>query len=95
MAEYIDRDIVIAKMTDLFAEFPDEIGHYLKGRCIGVLLFEQAADVVEVVRCKDCKHWWAENELCGNPKCCHEYCAVVDALATHFCGYGERKTDNG
>ena len=56
MAEYVDRDIAIAKMTDLFVEFPDEIGHYLQGRCIGVLLFEPAADVVEVKHGKWYRH---------------------------------------
>lgn len=56
--------------------------------------FCEEKDVVPVVRCKNCKHWWEENELCLHPKCCHGKVAVVFANSTHFCSYGERKTNN-
>ena len=52
-----------------------------------------AADVVEVVRCRDCKHSYC---IDGAKE---EYdCAKISAFAKffpgdHFCGYGERKTD--
>lgn len=52
-----------------------------------------AADVVEVVRCRDCKHSY---RIDGAKE---EYdCAKISAFAKffpgdHFCGYGERKTD--
>lgn len=52
-----------------------------------------AADVVEVVRCRDCKH---SHRIDGAKE---EYdCAKISAFAKffpgdHFCGYGERKTD--
>lgn len=45
----------------------------------------------EIVRCKDCKHWWKKNEVCTHPKCCDSFLAVVEAPPEHFCGYGERK----
>ncbi len=54
---------------------------------------EPAADVVEVVRCRDCKHSY---RIDGAKE---EYdCAKISAFAKffpgdHFCGYGERKTD--
>ena len=50
-------------------------------------------DVVPVVRCKDCKHWWKENEMCNHPQCCDGAYVVVEAPKDHYCGYGERKTD--
>lgn len=52
-----------------------------------------AADVAEVVRCRDCKHSY---RIDGAKE---EYdCAKISAFAKffpgdHFCGYGERKTD--
>lgn len=48
----------------------------------------------EIVRCKDCKHWWKENELCAHPKCCESWMCVVEAQKDHFCAYGERRCDN-
>ena len=44
------------------------------------------ADVVPVVRCRDCKHWKED----GN----YSYCSVHDDYimgADEFCSYGERK----
>ena len=54
---------------------------------------EPAADVVVVVRCRDCKHSY---RIDGAKE---EYdCAKISAFAKffpgdHFCSYGERKTD--
>lgn len=54
---------------------------------------EPAADVVEVVRCRECKHSY---RIDGAKE---EYdCAKISAFAKffpgdHFCSYGERKTD--
>lgn len=48
-------------------------------------------DAVEVVRCKDCKHYDAENltcELLFNP-CATNYVWYYD----DFCSYGERRTN--
>ena len=56
-------------------------------------------DVVEVVRCKDCKYWmnsWVDPD--GKRE--HGYCNVEDVddvivgrWGGDFCSYGERKTD--
>jgi len=46
----------------------------------------QSADMVEVVRCKDCKHR-EKNHYCliwGQPYLCNDEC---------FCSYGESRTD--
>ena len=50
-------------------------------------------DAVQVVRCKECRHWWKKNELCVHKKCITGKAAVVEAKAEHFCAYGERKED--
>lgn len=51
------------------------------------------ADVVEVVRCKDCEFWqtdWIPNT--GGDRGCH-YCEMMDSFTEplNFCGYAERK----
>ena len=49
-----------------------------------------AADVVPVVRCRDCKHWQTD----WNPSIPdRHYCAVMDSMmkVDDFCSYGERK----
>lgn len=51
-----------------------------------------AEDVAEVVRCKDCKHWWKQNQLCGYEKCVSGNVCAVEAPPKHFCAYGERKS---
>lgn len=53
-------------------------------------IVEPAADVVEVVRCKDCKHY--------NTSCCTDgfgWCENFNngAEDKHFCSYGERRSD--
>ena len=44
-------------------------------------------DAVEVVRCKDCKHY--------NEGFCVGYHAHHDTLPDDFCSYGERKDGDG
>lgn len=63
------------------------------GRARDLIATAPAADVVEVVRCRDCKHSY---RIDGAKE---EYdCAKISAFAKffpgdHFCSYGERKTD--
>ena len=45
---------------------------------------KNTADVVEVVRCKDCKH-------CDKGVCYHPTVKYVSHDKNHFCGYGERE----
>ena len=59
--------------------FPDEA----KESVLRVISEQPIADVVEVVRCKDC----TISELCANTRNC-------GYLPNDFCSYGKRKTDN-
>ena len=50
-----------------------------------------AADVVEVVRCKDCSHGSPDDD--GSISCS---CFVVDGMSPDgYCSFGERKDQNG
>lgn len=46
-----------------------------------------AADVAEVLRCKDCKHR-TESGNCGHPR---HHGILPSAYPYDFCSYGERK----
>ena len=48
-----------------------------------------AADVVEVVRCKECIFW--EKGKGYTPYCNHPDSMLMDTNADDFCSYGERK----
>ena len=48
------------------------------------------ADVVEVVRCKDCIHLNKERMLCTNDKI-RLFNIGHPTFSNHFCSYGERK----
>lgn len=54
------------------------------------------ADVVEVVRCKDCKHatfYACKNDACYRGIICEYQIGTDDE--NFFCSYGERRTDDG
>ena len=54
----------------------------------------RSADVVEVVRCKDCKHRYYNEDI--EEYCCEQWADGYDTVCTdeEFCARGERK-DNG
>ena len=85
MAEYIDREAAIAACFDGFADCRDD--------CAANIRNIPAADVVEVVRCKDCVHGEVDDTDFPNQYLCHFYGDDWnDAL--HYCSYGERKLNN-
>ena len=69
----------------------------------GLIADAPTVDAVEVVRCKDCKHWHEETGWCNH----HSYFVEEDGEPCHpwesnnwkmlneddFCSYGERRTD--
>ena len=48
---------------------------------------------VEIIRCKDCKHWDTEWQNDFAPD--HHYCPLVDGVrkGDFYCGDAERRTD--
>lgn len=74
---YIDADALLTKL-------PNDLPY--KASVKRVLIQAPTADVVEVVRCKDCVH----SSYYG--KICH-YRVGTDVSPEHYCSYGERKDD--
>ena len=73
MARYIDAELAVKQKSEGLNAVYDltDLEDYLAGI--------PTADVVEVVRCKDCKHW-------NNGDCYR----LELSLPSDFCSYGER-----
>ena len=80
--EYIERNALIAEY--------DRIHIDPAGGARRLMVDAPTADVVEVVRCKDCKY--------SRPKRCTDYVVqcnhpqvLRDRYINYFCGYGKRR----
>ena len=76
MSRYIDADVLIDDLVRNRDFYPALVASAIRNT--------PTADVVEVVRCKDCKHY--DRGIC--------YCSSVKYVAhdkNHYCGYGERR----
>ena len=82
MKEYVEREALLKRLCD------DDPSH-MEDYYYNAIKNAPAADVVEVVRCKDCRH---NHCMVGNS---YRYCALHDTkvYADDFCSYGERKMD--
>jgi hypothetical protein len=83
MSEYLKRENVLALAVPIPGCFSSMISSW-------DVVHMPAADVVEVVRCKDCVNW------CGFEHCKNGICDVdpVSKRATYpddFCSHGERR----
>ena len=63
---------------------PDDLPY--KGSVKRVLMQAPTADVVEVVRCKDCKYFVDEGMYCENN--------IITQFDHFYCYYGERREDD-
>lgn len=86
MSRYIDADVLKERMLKYgFRSADQTITEFVED-------ILPIADVVEVVRCKDCKH--AEIQDYAPPSC--RYCCKYSALyhaKNFYCSMGERRED--
>ncbi len=87
MVDYIEREAVRNELYDA-----DAIT--MKG--IAILNKFPSADVVKVIRCKDCKHYHTFNRsvrfACKELYCCRS--AIKKVSPEDFCSFGERKDND-
>ena len=98
MAEYIEREALMALLEErieyLFKENGD-YDHHTNGfdEAVGkVEDFPVAADAVEVVRCKDCKHENVNHAISDKNTWCDYW--GIDPCFDDFCSYGERRDND-
>lgn len=83
--EYIEREAAIKMIEE---DLP-EVVYYRKDDAIECLMCLPVADVVEVVRCKDCKY---HADLDGGVKC-QRMDGLLMTFPDDYCSYGRRKMD--
>ena len=97
MASYINREDVIEEINDAISNiaftspYQNDIGTMVGGmeRVLDIVEDAFACDVVEVVRCKDCKHSrHFENRYIGDLSCMYWW---ADTEPNGFCNHGERR----
>ena len=74
MSRYIDREDLLNNLKQFAPE-------YLKPLIVSLIEKQPTADVVEVIRCKDCTEWDKDEYECS-----HWYRFRED----DYCSYGER-----
>lgn len=104
MAEYIEKQKAVDLLVELEKELQQlkpfngfEHAMYRK-LCEAKIAIEKlpAADVMQVLRCKDCVHWDDDPDTYGaddgpKGKCMKSFETM---RADDFCSYGERKENN-
>ena len=89
MAEYIDRAAVLEILDDTAKNWKQDCGlskaEYLRIRIKNL----STADVVEVVRCRDCRHFQIRGG-CGEP-----WCDGRRVSPDYYCADGERRVGDG
>ena len=99
--EYVEREVISEGIRKYYYKNPPN-SSYQEGFDCGldkaqrVILDAPVADVVEVVRCKDCK-WYSElacgeEELLGSQGWCNEVMARP-MPSNGFCSFGERENN--
>lgn len=97
MAEYIGKQALLKKMYAshsvplLISQMTDE--DIMFKTMVSIVEEQPTADVVEVVRCGQCKHC-KQNSYTKKYVCTKTPNANV-VKSEHYCGYGERKCENG
>lgn len=91
MARYIDADMLIKKIFPI--GLVDDGKYNINAKAVKVAIDNApTADVVEVVRCKDCVHCqeymnFRMEKYLG----CNGNRDIYKVTPTHFCSYGKRK----
>lgn len=89
MSEYIERKAVINKINEIPSHFDSGDIKYGIEIAIQAIKDTPTTDVVEIVRCKDCRHYVAEY-------CTRDIKSRTNMFymrADDFCSYGERKDE--
>lgn len=93
MPEYIEREKLIATLREVFED--SFFDHHDFMLCQSIIGGAPTADVVKVVRCKDCKYY---KQFKGMGKWCHRRIRSdieYQTKPTDFCSYGKRKDGAG
>ena len=88
---YIDRDKLLKELSTMYKPLTTSmtVGYDHAIADVVVVVHEQpTADMVEVVRCKDCRYWYPDTS--ENIGYCFEF---MTSDKDGFCKWGERRDD--
>ena len=95
MERLIDANAVLAELDKFANPMPNKSGYdFLCGIATAITEIEDSptVDAVEVVRCRDCKHWDSETWFCDNHSTFGHHGLEWNMFSEDdFCSYGERK----
>ena len=94
MSDYISRDSVLdltARKNSIWDKITDSSGRGLTEIVNSV----SSADVVEVVRCRDCIYYISADTDVGTFRDCITGMGLVTPNEDDFCPYGVRRSDDG
>ena len=94
MAEYIEREAVLMLCQDFIDSHEDGSWRWVNAVTDKDIMNIPSADVVGVVRCKDCKHYDKEYHQCKlhSEEPDQYYTGFIFCMQEDdFCSYGERK----
>lgn len=91
MSRYIDRDVFLKKIEHFSLSHGTTLGKHsgVADEIIDILMAQPTADVVEVVRCRDCKYFLTDDDTMY----CERATGLDQILPDDFCSYGERRTE--
>ena len=98
--EYIERGALAEEIESLSVtvtgircgkSYLNEIVKHYKNSIDRIINEQPAADVVEVVRCKDCKKRGQRDCIVNRKMACGDH--ETTTKANDFCSYGERKSE--
>ena len=87
--DLISRQAAIDAIHNLYAIHGSE-GSWIDQKDAFKALNSLPSAQPEIIRCKDCKHYYALNEVRGN---CSEY-NFVEKIPIDYCSWAERRTDD-
>lgn len=89
--EYIERGALLKRFAELHDGGNWLLNDYNADWIHSFIETAPAADVVEVVRCKDCKHYGFTKIAGESYMTCKNHFGLTDPSSTDFCINGERK----
>lgn len=104
MMEYIDRDTAVSGLNRVIENLRKEATTHIANRAVDLVQYSRdyiqslpAADVVPMVRCRECKHYREHRtKTYGNLICrctrMGRYDMDYPVRPDDFCSYGERST---
>lgn len=94
MAEYIERSLLMEWLTaaETQKRLRSSSGEEVYAEVLVMINNAPTADVVEVVRCKECKYGWTHIYQTSAPTlhCINVFCGK-EVKSMDFCSYGKRR----